>query len=151
MHNQHSIKNAPQPNIRIAKEYHSLPELRLNIQPPLLWQDQHIPIVITKSLPLHRCVGEIHMDSESFTQRRITIASNRFQPIDEVHFGGIRWKLEGMPSELGGADMHLWVEWEKTGFKLKKTHCTVRNSDKLAKNETDVRIVGKTREPLVGN
>ena len=133
------------------KKYHSLPELRLNIQPPLLREDQHIPIIITKSLPLHRGVGEIHMDSESFAQRRITIASDRFQPIDEVDFGGIRWEIEGMPGELGGTDVHFRVEWEETGFKLKKTHHAVRKLDQLATNETDVRIVGKTRETLMGN
>jgi len=90
------------------------------------------------------------VDSESFAQRRITIASDRFQPIDEVHFGGIRWKVEGVPSELGGADVHFRVEWEKTGFELreKPLHCEKKQH---AKNETDIRIVGKTCEPLMGN
>lgn len=60
------------------------------------------------------------MDSEPFAQRRITIASDRFQPIYEVHFGGIWWKIEGMPSELGRANVHFWVEWKETGFKLQK-------------------------------
>jgi hypothetical protein len=110
----------PRYESQIAKKYHSLPELRLNIQPPLLRQNQHIPIIITKSLPFHRGVGEIHMDSEPFAQRRITIASDRFQPIYEVHFGGIWWKIEGMPSELGRANVHFWVEWKETGFKLQK-------------------------------
>ena len=85
------------------------------------------------------------MDSESFTQRRITITSDRFQPIDEVHFGGIRWKVEGMPSELGRADMHLWVEWEKTGFQL--THCTVRNSDNTQRMRRTSGLSGRRVNP----
>ena len=91
------------------------------------------------------------MDSESFTQRRVTITGDRFQPIDEVHFGGIRRKVEGMPSELGGADVHFRVEWKKTGFKLKENPLHCEKLGQLAKNETDVRIVGKAREPLMRN
>jgi len=53
------------------------------------------------------------MDSESFAQRRIAIASDRFQPIYEINFGGIRWKVEGMPSELGGAYVDFRVEREE--------------------------------------
>jgi len=87
------------------------------------------------------------VDSESFAQRRITIASDRFQPIDEVHFGGIRWKVEGMPSELGGADVYFRVEWEKTGFKLKKTHWTVRNSDNLQRMKRTSGLSGRRVNP----
>ena len=53
------------------------------------------------------------MDGESFAQSWITIASDRFQPIYKVNFGGIRRKVEGMPSELSGAYVHFRVQWEE--------------------------------------
>lgn len=50
------------------------------------------------------------MDRKAFMQGRIAVSCDGLQAVCEIDLGRLGWKIEGMPSKLGRADVHFGIE-----------------------------------------
>ena len=95
---------------RSARFAYALPELGLDIKPPLLGENEEVTIVVAERPFPHGLVCSIDVRSESLAQRWVTVASDGFEASHEVGFGVVGRDVEGIPCKLGRTEVNLGVE-----------------------------------------
>lgn len=96
----------------------SPPELGLDIEAPLLWEDEEVTVVVAERAVAHRGVRGVDVHGKALAQGGVTISGDRLQTGDEVRLCALRRDVERMPRQLGGAEVYLGIEREEAGLQL---------------------------------
>jgi hypothetical protein len=93
-------------------------KFRLDVESSLLRKDKHIAVVTAESSVRHRSIGGVHVDSEAFFGRRISISCYCFQALNKVYFFVVGRQLERQPAVRVGRVFHVCVIRGKPRFDL---------------------------------
>lgn len=107
----------------------SLPELGLDIEAPLLGEDEEVAVVVAERAVAHRGVRGVDVHREALAEGGVAVAGDRLQAGDEVRLLVLWRDVERMPCQLGGAEVDLGVEREEAGLQL---YVLMRNSPRCA-------------------
>lgn len=93
----------------LSRPHHNPAELGLDVKSSQLRNDEKVAVAVAERLFVHGRVREIHVDSETFSQRRVTVPCDSLQSVNKIYRGFGCGEVERLPSELRGADVDLWV------------------------------------------
>ena len=68
---------------QFARPNHQLAHVRMYVKPALLWQDEHVSVVVAEGLVSHALVGRVYVNSHSLKGRAVAVSGHGSEAINE--------------------------------------------------------------------